>query len=218
MALLDPVTNAPRPQKVVAGVFGLLIVAVAGYFMLIAPKISERDSLQKQGDVVRAEMLRARADEANLRPFRAQAEALRKRLQAAKERLPSEKEMPRLYRQLTDLALQSGLQVALFLPKPPEDREDVAEVPITMACEGGYHQLGAFFARVSRLPRIVDLNDFRLTSIERPTGSMRADLTLGTFIFRPEGAPLPAKPGSGAPAPAAPAAAQPGAQPGRVSQ
>ncbi len=67
----------------------------------------------------------------------------------------------------------------------------MAEVPITMACEGGYHQLGAFFARVSRLPRIVDLNDFRLTSIERPTGSMRADLTLGTFIFRPEGAPAP---------------------------
>jgi type IV pilus assembly protein PilO len=212
MALLDPITNAPRSQKLIAGVFGLVVVAVLGYFLFIAPKIAERDSVRQQGDSVRTEVLRARADEANLRPFRAQAEELRKRLQAAKERLPSEKEMPKLYRHLTDLAFQSGLHVALFIPKPPEDREDVAEVPITMSCEGSYHQLGAFFARVSRLPRIVDLGDFRLTGIERPTGTLRADLTLETFIFRPEGAASPAKPRAPGPAPAAPG------QPGRTGQ
>ena len=39
-------------------------------------------------------------------------------LQAAKERLPSEKEMPRLYRHLTDLALESGLQVAVDVMAP----------------------------------------------------------------------------------------------------
>ena len=122
-----------------------------------------------------------------------EAEALRNRLQAAKERLPSEKEMPRLYRQLTDIVSQSGLQLALFAPKPPVDREDVAEVPITMTAEGGYHQLGTFFSRMSRLPRIVDLSDFRLVGIERPTGTMRAELTLATFIFRPDGTPVQAK-------------------------
>jgi type IV pilus assembly protein PilO len=210
MALLDPLTNAPRPQKVIAGVVGLVILAGLGYFLLIAPKMIERDSLRQQSDALRTEVQKAQADEANLRPFRAQAEALRKRLQAAKERLPSEKEMPRLYRQLTDLAAQSGLQVALFAPKAPEDKEDVAQVPITVTCEGSYHQLGAFFSRVGRLPRIVDLGDFRLTGIERPGATLRADLTLATFIFRPEGAPAPAKPGTGAPPPAAPAPAQPG--------
>jgi Tfp pilus assembly protein PilO len=95
----------------------------------------------------------------------------------------------------------------------------VAEVPIAMACEGGYHQLGAFFARMSRLPRIVDLGDFRLVSIERPTGTVRAELTLGTFIFRPEGASPPAKPETAAPAPppsAAPPTGQPPTKPGRA--
>src|SRR6266498_1497896 len=197
MAFLDSIANVPRPQKVVAGMVGLLAVAGLGYFLLISPKIDERSTLRQQ------------------------EEGLRKRLQAAKERLPSEKEMPRLYRQLTDIAFQSGLQVALFAPKPPADREDVAEVPIAMACEGGYHQLGAFFARMSRLPRIVDLGDFRLVSIERPTGTVRAELTLGTFIFRPEGAPAPAKPETAAPAPpaaAAPPTGQPPAKPGKALQ
>src|SRR5215471_12380182 len=192
MALLDTFTNAPRSQKIVAGLAGLVIVAGLGYLLLVSPKIEERAGLRQQNDGLQLEVSRARADEANLRPFRVQAEALRKRLQAAKERLPSEKEMPGLYRQLSDMASQSGLQLAAFSPKPPADREDVAAVPIAMTAEGNYHQLGAFFARVSRLPRIVDLGDFRLVGIERPTGSVRADLTLETFMFRQEAA-TPAK-------------------------
>jgi len=113
MAFLDSIANVPRLQKVVAGVVGLVVVAGLGYFLLISPKIGERSTLRQQNEALRTEVRKAQADEANLRPFRAQADALRKRLQAAKERLPSEKEMPRLYRQLTDIAFQSGLQVAL---------------------------------------------------------------------------------------------------------
>ena len=224
MAFLDPLSNAPRPQKIILGVVGLLIVVGLGYFLVISPKTVERATLRQQAEALQTEVQKASADEANLRPFRLQAEALRRRLQAARERLPSEKEMPRLYRQLTDLAFQSGLQVALFAPKPAQDRDDVAEVPIAMTCEGGYHQLGAFFARVSRLPRIVDLADFRLAAIERPTGTLRAELTLGTFLFRPEGAAPLAKPGASPPAPPRPPSAPsaparpPSAQPGRVGQ
>jgi type IV pilus assembly protein PilO len=220
MALLDPLTNLPRPQKIIAGVVGLLIVGGLGWALLISPKTSERDALRQQNEALQREVAKTRADEANLRPFRALAEALRVRLHAAQERLPSEKEMPRLYRQLTDLAFQSGLQVALFAPKAPQDRDDVAEVPIAITCEGGYHQLGAFFTRVSRLPRIVDLNDFRLVGIERPTGTLRAELMMGTFLFRPEGVPAATKPGaetparSGSPAPPrSPAPPKPPASP-----
>ena len=215
MAVFDPIVTAPRPQKILAGVVGLLLLAGLIYFLLISPKIGERAGLRQQRDQLRAEMQKAQADEANLRPFRQQAQALRQRLAAAKERLPSEKEIPRLYRQITDLAFQSGLQVALFAPKQPEDRDDVAEVPVAMTCEGGYHQLGAFFSRISRLPRIVDLGDFKLLGIQRSTGSVHAELTLGTFIFRPEGAPLPAKAGAGAPS--APQTGGPAAKPARSS-
>jgi type IV pilus assembly protein PilO len=213
MALLDPIANVPRSQKIVGGLVGLVVLAGLGYFFLISPKIDERASLRHQNDGLQAEVRKASADEANLRPFRLQAATLRKRLQAAKERLPSEKEMPALYRQLSDMAAQSGLQLAVFSPKPPADREDVAAVPITVTCEGNYHQLGAFFSRVGRLPRIVDLGDFRVVGIERPTGTVRADLTLETFMFRPE-APSPGKSDAAAgqaPKPG-PAAVKPGAK------
>jgi Tfp pilus assembly protein PilO len=87
MALLDPITNAPRNQKVVLGVFASVIVAALGYFLLLSPKQTERDALRAQSEQVRAELMQAQALEASVRGFKAQAEALRKRLEAASERI-----------------------------------------------------------------------------------------------------------------------------------
>jgi type IV pilus assembly protein PilO len=209
---LDSIVNAPRPQKLIFGAMVLVIVGALGYFFLISGARAERDTLREANEVRRAEVLKAKADEANLRPFRALAEALRKRLDTAKERLPSEREIPQVYRQVSDLALQSGLGVSLFQPKAAEDRDVLSEVPISVTAECTYHQLGAFLERVGKMPRIVSLGDFRVIGIDRPTGTLRAEMTLATYMFRPEGAPPPpAKPGAPAAPPAAPPA--PGAPP-----
>jgi len=209
VGVLDPIVNAPRQQKLIFGVMVLVIVGALGYFFLISGARAERDGLLEENEVRRAEVLKARADEANLRPVRAQAEALRKRLEEAKERLPSEREIPLVYRQVSDLATQSGLGVSLFQPKSPEERDVLTEVPIAVTAECTYHQLGAFLERVGRMTRIVSLGDFRLVGIDRPTGTIRAEMTLATYTFRAEGAPPPpAKPGAPA-APAAPPAATP---------
>jgi len=209
---LDSIVNAPRPQKLIFGAMVLVIVSALGYFFLISGARAERDTLREENEVRRAEVLKAKADEANLRPFRALAEALRKRLDTAKERLPSEREIPQVYRQVSDLATQSGLGVSLFQPKAAEDRDVLSEVPISVTAECTYHQLGAFLERVGKMPRIVSLGDFRVIGIDRPTGTLRAEMTLATYLFRPEGAPPPpAKPGAPATPPAAPPA--PGAPP-----
>lgn len=210
MAIYDPLLALPKVQKVAIGVIGLVAVGALSFFLLIQPKWEERDALWNRNEALRAKVVQARADEANLRPFRVQAAALRKRLEAAQERLPLEREVPRLYRQVSDLAIQSGLGLALFQPRAPEEKAILTELPIAIISESGYHQLGTFFEKVGRLPRIVNLGDFRFSGIERSTGSVRAELTLQTYVFRPEGAPPPAaKPGQpgqpGQPAPAAPA-------------
>jgi type IV pilus assembly protein PilO len=214
---LDSIVNAPPQHKLIFGSMALVIVGALGYFFLISGARADRDTLVQENEVRRAEVLKAKADEANLRPFRALAEALRKRLDAAKERLPQEREIPQVYRQVSDLANQSGLGVSLFQPKPPEDRDVLTEVPIAVTAEGTYHQMGAFLQRVGQMPRIVSLGDFRMLGIDRAPGTVRAELTLATYTFRPEGAPPPpAKPGApGAPPvpppPPAPAPAPAGA-------
>ena len=36
-AIFDPIVNAPKPQKIVLGVFGLAIIVAASYFLLLSP-------------------------------------------------------------------------------------------------------------------------------------------------------------------------------------
>src|SRR5712692_7795678 len=87
--------------------------------------------------------------------------------------------------------------------KAAADRHVLSEVPIEVTAECTYHQLGAFLDRVGKMPRIVALGEFRLIAIDRPTGTLRAEMTLATYTFRGEGAPPPpAKPGAPAPPPA----------------
>ena len=218
MGVFDPIVNTPRPQKLILGVIALLIVGGLGYFLLISGARAARDALLAESEVRRAEVLKAQADEANLRPFRAQADALRKRLETARERLPSEREIPQVYRHVSNLAARSGLGVALFQPKPAEDRDVLSEVPIAVTAECTYHQMGAFLERVGKMPRIVSLGEFRVTGIDRPTGTLRAEMILATYTFKADVAPPPAKPGvpaakdTSALPPGWPPAARPGTQ------
>ncbi|MEK7709738.1 MAG: type 4a pilus biogenesis protein PilO [candidate division NC10 bacterium] len=192
----ETITQAPRPQKIVFGVVILVVLLAGGYFLLLSPKMVEVDGLRQQRAAKETEMLQSRALAASLARFKQEAAALRARLETAKERLPSEKEIPGLYRQVSDLAYQTGMAVSLFQPREPATKEIYQEVPIFVSAEAGYHQLGAFLDRIARFPRIVNLTDMKITGISRPTGTIRADLTLATYVFRPEGAPPPAAPGA----------------------
>lgn len=206
------ITQAPRPQKIVFGVIVLAVLLAGGYFLLLSPKWAEVNALRQQRAAKEVELIQSRALAGSLARFKQEAQALRARLEAAKERLPSEREIPGLYRQVSDMAYQTGLAVSLFQPKEPATKEIYQEVPISLSAEAGYHQLGTFLERIARLPRIVNLTDLKITGISRPTGTIKADLTLATYVFRPEGAPPPpapgARPGAGSPTPPQPGAAR----------
>lgn len=190
------ITQAPRPQKIIFGLVLLAILVAGGYFFLLSPEMVKVAGLRQQRQAKEAEMLQSRALAGSLARFKQEAQALRARLESAKERLPSEREIPGLYRQVSDMAYQTGLAVSLFQPREPATKEIYQEVPISVSAEAGYHQLGTFLERIARLPRIVNLTDVKLTGISKPTGTLRADLTLATYVFRPEGAPPPPTPGA----------------------
>lgn len=193
---LEIITQAPRPQKIIFGVVLLVVLLAGGYFLLLSPKMVEVSGLRQQRAAKETEMLQSRALAASLARFKQEAEALRARLETAKERLPSEREIPGLYRQVSDLAYQAGMAVSLFQPREPATKDVYQEVPISVSAEAGYHQLGTFLDRIARLPRIVNLTDMKITGISGPTGTIRADLTLATYVFRPEGAAPPPPPGT----------------------
>jgi type IV pilus assembly protein PilO len=153
---------------------------------------------------VTTEVTQARAQVAEIERFRRELAELERKLVLLQDRLPSEKETPTLYRALSSAAEQSGLGVSLFQPREARAKDVVNEIPITLAAEGSYHQVAKFFERVAALPRVVTVNDFKLSGLGKARNSMRVDLTLATYMYKSSLAPAPARP-------AAPVAPKPGA-------
>ena len=205
MALPAPLQNfvdGPKLPKIVLGLVGVIAIVAGAYFLLISPVQARIDALVVKQKQVTTEVNQARAQVAEIERFRREIAELEKRLALLKDRLPSEKETPTLYRAVSAAAEQAGLGVALFQPRQAVPKDVVSEIPITISAQGSYHQLAKFFERVAGLPRVVNVNDFKLTGLGKSKDSMKADLTLATYMYRTAPPAPPAKPG----APAAPAA------------
>ena len=193
-AFFNPIVNAPTPQKLVAGVMGLLIILGVSYVALLQPAITVVDQLRPELDTLQREVAQNRAILADLQKFRREVAELEARLSALKDRLPSEREMPALYRTVTDAASASGLGVSLFQPRATATHEVYTEIPIAISGEAGYHQLGEFLEKVAKLPRVVTVNEMKMTAGTRPRNPVKAELVLATYMYRPIGSPPPPKP------------------------
>lgn len=192
-AVFDPIVNAPKPQKIVLGVFGLAIIGAAFYFLLLSPLQTKVAQLHTQNASLRDEVEKSRVMVADIEKSRREAAELEAKIAVLKERLPSEPEMPTLYRALNDAGTQAGLGIALFQPRQGQTKDYYVEIPITVQAEGSYHQVGEFLERLARLPRVVTVRDMKLSSTNRPGRAVRADLTLETYQYRPVGSPKPGK-------------------------
>jgi type IV pilus assembly protein PilO len=205
--------DGPKMPKIVVGVALLVGILAGGYFLLLSPVQTRIAALQTKVTALEIELTQVRAQVAELARFRREVALLEARLAVLKDKLPTEKETPALYRTLSDAAQESGLGVSLFQPRPPVPKDYVSEIPITVTAEGGYHQLGEFFEKVARLPRVVKVDSLKVTGLTKARSSLKADITLATYTYRPTVPVAPAaKPGMPAPPAVKPAAAAPSSE------
>lgn len=241
-ALFDPIVRAPRWRKVVLGLVGLVALGGAGYYFLLSPIERRVEALRLQRAAQQQEIKRLQALAADLVRVRREAAAVERKLEIAKAKLPNEREMPTLYRALSDTAARAGLAVALFQPQGPRVRDFYSEIPIALVAEGGYHEMGDFVGRLAALSRATTIGEFKLKGLtddparRRPSParpqttapirtfvdegnarspaaveaakkslrSLRAEITLLTYVYRPEGSPPAPKPAAPKPEAAKP--------------
>jgi type IV pilus assembly protein PilO len=188
-AFLEPLVGAPRWQKMVLGVIGLAILTAGAYFLLLSPLEIRVGGLRAQRESLERELIAAQAAANEVNRIRREIAELTAKLDVLKDRLPTEKEMPGLFRTVTDAAYQAGLQVALFQPREGKVRDYYVEIPISVTAESGYHQLGEFFEKVARLPRLVNVAEIKVSGLTKSRTPLRAELTLATYQYRPVGSP-----------------------------
>lgn len=188
---LLPVWRAgPAAPRALLALLGLALAGGAVVGLVLSPARSRTATLEARRAGLESQVLQARAAAASLARNRQERAGLEQRLAMIARRLPAEREIPAVYRALHDVARETGLAVSLFQPRDPRAHDHYTEIPIGVTAEGTYHQLGAFLERVAALPRAVTMVGLRLTGIERPGASLRAELALATYVYRPARGPV----------------------------
>jgi type IV pilus assembly protein PilO len=188
----------------------LSVAAVAAFFYFyVTPAQNDMAVRQRQLDGLRTEITKGQAVARRLPEFRSQVADLEARLERLKAVLPEEKDAAEILRRIQTLAVQSSLEVKRFKPTAPVTKQLHAEVPYTVEIEGGYHNLGLFFDRVSKFPRLINISDISIKGKDKqePNSTITAEFVATTFVLlaTPPKADKPAQPGQ----PGQPAAPKP---------
>jgi len=211
-AKLESFAKLPRAYRMAAipALCGL-VLGLYGY-AFYKPASVELAQVEQQERELQRKVSEVRAIVANLAAFEKELADLEQKLKLALRQLPDSKELPVLLTDISSLGKDAGLEFKLFKPKAEVPRDFYAEVPIEIEFSGSYHDIARFFDKVSRLPRIVNVNRMVMkladADSESTVLSVRGEATTFRFI---EQQATPAQPGAQptAKAPQAASASQP---------
>jgi type IV pilus assembly protein PilO len=183
------------------GAFVALGLAAAAVFWnwYARPAQESIDARRAQLAVIRADIGRGQETARRLPEFRRQVADLEAQLDRLRAVLPEEQDVADLLRRVQGMATQSNLTIRGFTPQAVARQQMHMEWPIGLKLEGRYHDLGAFLERVSRFPRIINVSDIKIHSLDNQTSNdtITAECTATTFVLI-EPKPTPASPGKAA--------------------
>lgn len=135
----------------------LILILVAGYYLLIKDKTIELEQSRQQLLVLKADFEFKQQKAANLEAYEKQLAEMQDLLETMFRQLPSKTEMDKLLVDVSQTALGAGIDVQLFEPQAESFQDFYAERPISVRMLGDYHEFGAFVSGVAALPRVVIL-------------------------------------------------------------
>jgi type IV pilus assembly protein PilO len=135
---------------------------------------------QKELSKLENELNNSKAIVRDLQKYKEQVAKLNEELKNALTQLPNEKEIPEILKTISSLGKESNLEFTLFRPKPEQPQQFFANVPIDLTVLGSYHNMGIFFDKVGRLPRIINVVDFNMTKAKDVKGRTEAEILLKT--------------------------------------
>lgn len=172
----------------------LIAVAILGalwgcfVWFLYMPQTEQITKLRGDLDAAKTKLARLKNVEKNLRAFKKKYRDTELKFKQALKLLPDKHEIPTLLSSISNLGAQSGLEFLLFQPQKEVNRNFYAEIPLKIEVTGPYHNVATFFDKVSRLSRIVNIGDVKMTEAKAAktksdTVILKTSCTATTYKF-----------------------------------
>lgn len=156
--------NLPAPVKAVLLAIVFLLVLALGYYFFWIDALTSLDTAKAKEQELRQVFLDKKAQSVNLTAYKQQMVEIEKTFGALLKQLPNKSQMDGLLTDINQAGLGRGLEFELFKPGLETQSEFYAEMPISIKVLGTYHDLGAFATDISKLSRIVTINDISIVA------------------------------------------------------
>lgn len=190
MAIKIDFKTLPGYVKTIISILPTLVIAIAVTFMVILPKNKELKALNSKIQIQENEIAKSQAKAEKLTELITENQRLRIRLNELREQLPEEKEVSNLLKQVSDLGIVAGLRILLWKPEQKKSHPSgiVYEIPVRVELSGSYHNLGYFFSSLTKLNRIVNISDIKLSDPKpaKESSMLKVTFTATTFSVIPE--------------------------------
>jgi len=200
----NALTKLSLGGQLIASAVLAAVIGGAFWYFYWSPAVEEETKKRTKLENLQKEIRALEVTANKLQEFQREVALLEARLETLKRILPQTKETPDLMRKIQALAAQSNLLIKKFNPGTPVNKDFYQEWPIAVEVEGTYHNLGYFFDRVGRLPRLVNVGNLKVKAQQKQTASntINAACVATTFVYMetPPGQPgAPGRPGAPAP-------------------
>ncbi|MCD6184366.1 MAG: type 4a pilus biogenesis protein PilO [Deltaproteobacteria bacterium] len=167
---IEKLTKVQRLSICVITLF--LIIGGFSYFSYW-PKYKRIEAYRSECQQLEAKLATAKKNAAEIDSFRRKIDKKKLEFKKVMRALPDKKEIPSLISSISKSGLDAGLEFPLFEPKSENVKGFYAEIPVSIKIIGTYHNVAVFFDKVSRLHRIVNIEDIKMSAAKNNNSNLQ---------------------------------------------
>lgn len=173
------------------GVVSVMIMVIATWYFVL-PKSDALAQAEHRETELKQTFEAKQEQVANIDAYRRQLARMQEQFGHLLAQLPSQTEVPSLLRDISQTRSENGLDEQLFRPRPQINKDFYAVLPNDLIVTGTFHQFANFISAVAALPRIVTIDNVKISLARGKTNDdskqagqtpLRMSVTASTYRY-----------------------------------
>lgn len=162
----------------------LLALPLLSWWLVFRPQNNEIAQAKREIEHKRQMLDKLKETTARTQDLQRENEESHRKIEAIEARLPSSKEVDSVIRQVSDLAVESGLEAPALESDKPVAAAMYMEQPLKMKIAGDFSGFYAFLVKLQQLPRVMRVPDMKIVRSTDQNGHMKAEFTLSIYFLQ----------------------------------
>jgi len=178
----DKIEKFSGAQRILICVLTFAVIIGFFVYFLFMPKFERVNALSAEYEELQNKLAKVKTEAGKLQQYKNELKDVEAEFRVVMRALPDKQEIPALLTSISESGQESGLQFLLFQPASESTKEFYAEIPVSIVVNGNYHNVAMFYDKVSRLPRVVNIRDIKM-SIPAKSEKLQTVCTAVTYKF-----------------------------------